>query len=895
MLSSGAKLGTHEIRAMIGAGGMGEVYQAHDTKLGRDVAIKVLPEQFARDPERLARFQREAKMLAALNHPNIAAIYGLEQSGGTHYLVMELVEGPTLAERIRGGAIPIDEALPLARQIADAVEYAHDKNVIHRDLKPANIKVTAEGTVKVLDFGLAKAMSAEIAEADMSNSPTLSMAATRQGIILGTAAYMSPEQAKGKSVDRRADVWAFGAVLFEMLTGRQAFGGEDITEVLASVVKSEPAFDALPSNTPSTIRILLRRCLEKNVRQRLRDVGEARILLEGVLAGGMADEPAGSAVTRPLGRPALAFGLSTLLLGAAIAGITAWTLKPAPPMARPISRFEYDLPQSQLFRNTGRAVMALSPDGSRFVYNTTQGLYLRSMDQLDARLIPGTEGVLINPFFSPNGQWVGYFQDNQLKKIAISGGAAVTICPASNPYGVTWAPDSTIFFAQPEGIRRVSANGGTPALIIPSQEGEQFDGPQLLPGGEWVMFVVEKRGASWDDAQIVIQSLMTKERRDVWQGGSDARYLSTGHIVYALGDNLFAIPFDLATLSVKGSPVPVAEGLFRAAVTASVNYGVSDGAGSLVYVSGAQAGRLISWMDREGKFTPLRKTSGTYNNLAFSPDGKRLAMEIRDGTKTDIWTYELERDTLTRLTFGGTNDYPFWTPDGQRIVYSSQDKGGPPNLWWIRADGGGAPERLSESKSPQFFGSWRPDGKVLAFMQVNPETSYDIMTLSVEGDEKSGWKPGEPKPFLNSRFTEVTPAFSPDGRWLAYASAESGFPEVYVRPFPGPGGKWQISNGGGVRPEWSRNGRELFYSTVGDTQVMVASYSASGDSFRADKPQLWSPGQFAATGNSANFVLDPDGKRFAGFVDATSSGTTHIDIVLNWLEELKRRVPTAQR
>jgi serine/threonine-protein kinase len=886
---------------------MGEVYKAQDTRLERTIAIKVLPAHLADKGEVRERFEREAKTIASLNHPHISVLHDIGHQDGIDFLVMEYLEGETLATRLLKGPLPLEQVLRYAIEIADALDKAHRKGITHRDLKPGNIMLTKNGT-KLLDFGLAKLKEAAPASTPMSQLPTLSHNPTAEGTILGTLQYMAPEQLEGKNdeIDGRTDIFAFGAVVYEMATGKRAFEGKTSASLIAKILETDPPpISTLQPTTPPALDRVVKTCLAKTPDERWQAAGDLCRELKWIAEGGSQATslpPAPAKGIRMLGRQPLLYGLSTLLLGAVVAGIAAWTLKPAPPVARAVSRFEYDLPQSHRLRNTGRAVMALSPDGSRFVYNTSQGLYLRSMDQLEARLIPGTEAALTNPFFSPDGQWIGFWQDNQLKKIAISGGAAVPICAASNLFGASWAPDNSIFFAQPEGIWWISANSGTPELIIPSQAqaGEQFDGPQLLPGGEWVMFAVGGGFASWDDARIVVQSLKTKERRDIWQGGSDARYIPTGHIVYALGTNLFAVPFDLATLSVRGSPVQVAEGVLRAkGETASANYGISDGTGSLVHFAGHSATQAvsISWMDREGKFTPLRKAPGNYYDLVFSPDGKRLAMDIGDGAKTDIWVYELERDILTRLTFGGTNHFPFWTPDAKRIVYSSQDKGGPLNLWWIRADGGGAPERLAKSNGAQLWAAWRPDGKVMAFEQANPETNDDVMTLSMEGDEKSGWKPGDPAPFVNSGFYEGEPAFSPDGRWLAHPSNESGRFEVYVRPFPGPGSKWQISTGGGVNPEWSPNGKELFYKTV-DGKIMVVTYRVSGDSFHAEAPQLWSSGQLTSIRDSHNFTLHPDGKRFAVLTALDTEKTPEankINIVLNWLEDLKRRVPTGAK
>ena len=904
-LTSGTKLGTYEVVALIGSGGMGEVYRAHDTKLGRDVAIKVLPEQFAREPERLARFQREAKMLAALNHSNIASIYGLEQSGSTHYLVMELVEGPTLAERIAAGPIPVDETLPIAKQVADAVEYAHDKNVIHRDLKPANIKVTAEGVVKVLDFGLAKALSDEPATEDISNSPTLSMAATRQGVILGTAAYMSPEQAKGRTADRRADVWSFGAVLYEMLTGKQAFPGDDVTEILAAVVKSEPDLNELPPKTPPAIRILLRRCLEKSLKRRQQHIGEARITLDDVLSGAAPVAPLAAAAPSKTRERIAQIATAAMTLVAIALGIGFILHAPKPPQQM---RLSTEIGADASLNTSSGASAILSPDGTRLAFvamgtDQKQRIYVRPLDQLQATALSGTENAL-DLFFSPDGQWLGFFADAKLKKISVQGGAAVTLCDALQERGGSWSEDGTIVFTPNNraALSKVSSAGGTPQRLttLDEQAGEvTHRWPQVLPGGQAILFTSNTIQGNFENAEIAVYSIASGQRKTVLRGGFHARYLSSGHLVYMHEGTLFAVPFDLERLEVTGQPVPVLEDVATAPVSGGAQFSFSN-AGNLVYVAGSSGGQNVSiyWMDREGKFTPLRETPGAYFNPAFSPDGKRLALEIIDGARRDVWLYDWERDTPTRLTFAGeTNGYPVWTPDGQRIVYTSQEKGGSSNLWWIRADGAGNPQRLTESKYIQYARSWRPDGKVLAFRQQNPDTGWDILTLPIEGDEKSGWKPGEPKPFVNSTFTEVAPTFSPDGRWLAYPSNESGSFEVYVRPFPGPGGKWQISTDGGIFPKWSRNGKELFYRTQ-DGKTMVVTYTASGDTFRADKPQLWSPGQFADPGaGSYNFDLHPDGKRFAVLkAPGTEEAATvnKVIIVQNWFEELKRRVPAGK-
>ena len=909
-ISAGTRLGSYELAAQIGAGGMGEVYKAHDTKLGRDVAIKVLPEAFAHDPERLSRFQREAKMLASLNHPNIATIHGLEQSNGTSYLVMELVPGETLAERIkREGACPVEEALKISVQIAEALEAAHEKGIIHRDLKPANVKVTPEGKVKVLDFGLAEAFANDVAESNPSQSPTLSAVATMQGVLLGTAAYMSPEQARGKLVDRRTDIWAFGCVLYEMLTGKQAFGGDDITDILAAVVRTEPDWQALPAATSVKIRDLLRRSLQKDKTLRMQAAGDVRIEIVEALT---APPTAVAAIPGPATRVwrervtqavAAVFVLTTIALAAVLV-----LRAPKPPQAM---RLSAEIGADASLYTAFGASAILSPDGTRLALvaagsDQKRRIYVRSLDQLQATALSGTENA-DNPFFSPDGQWIGFFADGKLKKILVQGGAAVTLCDAPFDLGGSWGDDGTIVFT-PDlrgTLSKVSSAGGTPQSLttLDKQGGEGTQRwPQILPGGKAVLFTSNTKagtGASLEDSDIVVYSMTSGQRKTVQRGGFYARYLPSGHVVYMHEGTLFALPFDLQRLEVTGQPAPILEGVVTALVSAGAQFSFSE-TGNLVYVVGRSGGQNVSiyWMEREGKFTPLRETPGNYYNPAFSPDGKRLALEIFDGKRRDIWEYEWERDTLTRLTFGGEgNGRPVWTPDGQRIVYSSQEKGGVPNLWSIRADGAGYAQRLTESKNIQFTGSWRPDGNVLAFWQLNPGTNYDIMTLPIEGDEKVGWKPGEPKPFVNSAFDEVLPAFSPDGRWLAYQSNESGSYEVYIRPFPGPGGKWQISTGGGFYPEWSRNGEELFYRTE-DSKIMAVTYTASGDSFHADKPQLWSPGQFTDRGaGNYNFDLHPDGKRFAVLKapgTEPAAVVNKVSFVFNFFDELRRKVPTAK-
>ena len=894
-LGSGTKLGPYEVTAPIGAGGMGEVYQAHDTKLGRDVAIKVLPEAFAHDPERLSRFQREAKMLAALNHPNIATIHGLEQSNGTSYLVMELVSGETLAERVkREGALPIEEALTICKQIAEALEAAHEKGIIHRDLKPANVKVTPEGKVKVLDFGLAKAFSGDAANDDPSNSPTLSMAATMHGVILGTAAYMSPEQACGKAVDKRTDIWSFGCVLYELLTGKPAFQGETVTEILAAVLKGEPDWQPLPAATPTKIRDLLRRCLQKDVNKRCRDAGDMRIEIEEALAAPLATESTIAKVPRQtIWRWALASGLLCLIV-TVIAAFAVWNLKPAPPPSPlPVTRTVITLPPGQQLAGLedGSAV-ALSSDGTHLAYVASQGgtqqIYLRAMDSLESRAIPGSEGA-INPFFSPDGQWVGFFASNKLKKVSVTGGAAVTLGDAANTRGASWGSQGMIALASGVGsLLQVSDAGGTSQPLTRLDKGENTHRwPEFLPGGKAVMFSPGTAGGNWTDSRVAVQQIETSKRTNLIPGGTQPRYASSGHLVYAQGGDLMAVPFDPQRLRITGASVPVAEGVLQSLSSGVAHYSISA-TGSLVYVSGsvqANQSRLV-WVDRNGVDQPLAAPAHSYQHPRLSPDGRRVAVGIAD-QESQVWMYELSREALTRLTFEGTvNGNPEWTPDGKRIAFYS-NKEGTQNLFWQLADGSGGLERLTTSDHTQASMSVSPDGQLLTFLDVGPATGFDIWVLRLS-DHKA-------QPFLRTRFNESAPRFSPDGHWLAYFSDESGRYEIYVQPYPGPGGKWQISTEGGTEPVWNRNGRELFYRSG---NKMMGVEIATQPSFTAGKPKVLFEGPYLPTPLTyPNYDVSPDGQRFLMLkpVEQAQTALTQINVVMNWFEELKQKVPTGTK
>jgi len=891
-------LGHYQIIEKIGEGGMGEVYQAKDLKLGRNVAIKVLPEEFAKDTDRVARFQREATLLASLNHPNIAAIHGLEESGGTQFIVLELVEGQTLRDRIKPGPIPVEEALKLALQIAEALEAAHEKGVIHRDLKPSNIKVTPNGKVKVLDFGLAKAFAGERADLDLSNSPTLSNLSTQQGVILGTAAYMSPEQARGKPVDKRADIWAFGVVLYEMLTGRSLFSGDDVSQTLARVLERQPDFSTLPPNLHPRIRLLLERCLEKDPKNRYSGIADARVDIQKVLAdpSGVLVQPV--TVVEPRSRlKTILPWIAAVVILSAITGAIVWKLKPSEPYQ--VMRFTYELPKDQQINITGNitaeCALAVSPDGRQFVYSTDSGLYLRSMGDMDARLLPGTGGTGQRPFFSPDGKWIGFVSsaDNKLKKIATSGGAAVTLMDVPTVPGLfDWNADDTIVYGQfQKGIVRIYANGGTPEQIVKPAEHDPFlFYPQILPDGKSVLFTV---GGTGEQGKITVQSLKSGERKEL-MGGIGAKYLPTGHLIYALGNNLLAVQFDLDTLEVVGGPVPMVEGIMWTGGTGAPQYAVSD-SGTLVYIPGTtgESGLVqntLVWVDRNGKEEPLAAAPNAYYGPRISPDGTKVALEIdlSTGGNSDIWIWDLVRETMTRLTFyEGFDKFPLWTPDGERIAFESyreENRG----IFWIAADGTGKIEHLGSAPDRVMHPeSWSSDGKTLVLAELS--TSLDIGTLSIEGDRK--WKP-----LLQEKHQETAPRISPDGQWITYISDESGQFEVYVRPFPdvGSGGKWKVSTSGGNSPLWSPTGHELFYR-IGDA-VMVVSVETNR-TFMLGTPKVLFRGTYMSATNPQMWDISPDGKRFLMMKEVASTGESaaetpqKINIVLNWFEELKERVP----
>jgi serine/threonine-protein kinase len=885
---------------------MGEVYRARDTRLERSVAIKILPAQFSSDPVRKQRFEREAKTISSLNHPHICVLYDVGSQDGLDYLVMECVEGETLAKRLEKGPLPLEQVLKYGTQIAGALEKAHRSGVIHRDLKPGNIMLTTTGA-KLLDFGLAKPAAPLTSLATLTATAAKQSPATEQGAIVGTFQYMSPEQIEGNDLDGRSDIFSLGAVLYEMLTGQRAFQGRSQLSVASAILEKEPApINRVKPLTPPALDHAIRRCLAKEPEERWQSAADLAGELQWIAEAGSQAEVTAPLVSQRKVRERIAWAAAAVLALVAIAlviGFVGRAPKPLQPM-----RLNAEIgADASLFIILGPSAI-LSPDGTRLAFvasgaDQKQRMYVRSLDQLQASVLPGTENAR-DPFFSPDGEWIGFFADGKLKKISAQGGVVVTLCDAADDRGGSWSEDGTIVFtpAAASGLSKISSAGGSPEQLTTLNQASEHTHrwSQVLPGGKAVLLTANVLLGSFERADIVAYTMSTGQRKTVLHGGFYGRYVPTGHMVYMHEDTLFAVPFDPKRLEVTGQPAPILEGVVTNSNTGGAQFSFSE-AGNLVYVPGRGSAIVgsIYWMERDGKFRPLRKSPAGYLSPAFSPDGKRLAMEIFDGKNNDIWVYELGRDRLTRLTFASeASRVPVWTPDGQRITYSSLEKG-VANLYWKRADGAGDAQRLTENKNPQRPYSWRADGKFLAFTQSNPDTGSDIMMLPFEGDEKSGWKPGEPRVFLNSPYDETSPAFSPDGRWLAYASNESGSNEVYVRPFPGPGGKWQISTGGGRFPKWSRTNKELFYRSP-DSKLMVAAYIASGDSFVAGKPQLWSPAQFinlASLGPFYNFDLHPDGKRFA-VVKTPGPGevtlVNKVTFIFNFFDELRRKVPTGK-
>ena len=906
----GQTVGVYEISSRIGTGGMGEVYRAHDKTLNRDVAIKFLLPAVAHDRDRLGRFGREARLLASLNHPHIAQVYGLEDAGGLHALVMELVEGPTLAERIARGPIPIDEAMRIATQLAEALAAAHEHGIVHRDMKPANIKIREDGTVKMLDFGLAKALEPMGDAADAMNSPAPGAPASDPGVILGTAAYMSPEQARGRPIDKRTDIWAFGCVLYEMLTGRAPFGGDTISDTLAAILEREPDHTILPADTPLPIRRILRRCLEKDRKRRLDSASDARLEIEDAIA---------SPAAETLARPATPSRRVTPATIAALAGVTviaalvAWILqRPVPTIPALPARFAIapapglPLNVSGLDRD-----LAVSPDGHRLVYraggsNTTGSpLMVRAIDRLDAEPVADVSWAYA-PFFSPDNRWIGFFENAELKKVSIAGGPAITLCQFSGiPLGASWGDDNTITFATNAprtGLWRVSADGGAPTIVTdadPAQPEGTYAFPSVLPLGRGVLFTIAT--PSQEDRSVAVLDLKTGRRKTLIRGGSDAQYVESGNLIFAAAGALRAVRFDPVRLEVLGDPVTVIDRVMTKP-SGAANYAVSR-AGTLVYIgaglSEMTAPRALLWVDRKGHEEPTGAPLRAYGTPRLSPDGTRIAAEIYDQS-TDIWIWDFARETLRRLTFdSGGNGMAVWTPDGRQIIFES-NRAGMPSVYKQAADGSGTVDRLSTSATPQWSHSITPDGTWVAGVDRPPRTAANVIFLPLTRDvvragsnPAAGVSQSPVEPLAETKFRGQVPNFSPNGRYIAYQSDESGRYEIYIRPFPRvANGRWQVSTAGGTRPVWARSGRELFYLDASNALTAVP-VGISESTISIGSPAKLFDTKYAEPNPSRHYDVSADGQRFLMLKATTGDpNATPVSMVLveHWFEELKQRV-----
>jgi Tol biopolymer transport system component len=892
-LATGSQLGPYQIVCPLGAGGMGEVYRCYDSRLRREVAIKVVPEGTSTRPERMARFAREAQFLAALNHPNIASIYGFEESPTMLALVMELVEGPTLAQRLAEGPLSLEDALPILRQITEALEYAHDRGIIHRDLKPANIKIKPDGVTKVLDFGLAKALSEEIKPTDITNSPTLTSAATKAGLILGTAAYMSPEQARGKTVDRRADIWSFGAVVFEVFTGVVAFQGETTSDTLAAVIRGEPDWKLLPAKVPPEIQQLIHRCLDKDARQRLQSIGEARIAIENaagrtsavsVSTPALVSAPTEVQAKLPAENHALKY-----LAGAALAAllvVAGFLVANLPRRGgsgageQSLIRFTIPPPPGTALNSVERA-LAISPDGTRIAISasTSDGprLYLRELNTATPVPIAGAEGGS-NPMFSPDGKSLAFFTGGKLKKISLDGGAPVTVADGIvNIAGASWGTDHNIYYSSSltSPIYRVSDSGGKPEAVTKLQPDKSEQGhlsPIVLPGAKTLLYTVFS-GGNIDDGAIVAQQLGSADKKIVVTKGFDPHFLAPNHLLYMRGGNLMSVSFDPGTAEASGSAIPVVQDVVMHAGAGSAQYDVSRD-GTLIYINGGKQATenslVLAEHDAKPQILPVKPN--LYESPRFSPDGKLLALTVRL-PDADIWIYDLERGTLRRMTFApGVDELPVWSPDGKRIAFASN---GRQQAFQIEVEGSGQEEPLFKNETHFHLQSWSPDGKLIAYERVGSSGQYEIWMLPMEGEHK-------PYAYLTSQFRLNQPAFSPDGHWLAYSSNETGRGEVYVQRFPGPGEKVQVSTDGGGNPVWSHDGKHLVYENAGT--LWAAEVIAP---FRVGKTRVLYQGDIWNDAAGPNYALAPNGKRIVLVENVKDPEGGNVKVVINWNQELQ--------
>jgi serine/threonine protein kinase len=902
----GTRLGRYEIRSVLGRGGMGEVWRARDTKLNRDIAIKMLPERFSQDAQRLVRLEREARLLASINHPSIAVLYEFEQTSEATFLALELVEGETLAERLACGPIEVREALKIALQIAEALEAAHERGVIHRDLKPANIKITPNGKVKVLDFGLAKYF--DQADEGPSRLPTPHVTVTQVDVILGTAAYMAPEQARGEAVDARADVWAFGCVLFEMLAARQAFAGDTMSDLLAAVLKVEPDWSRLPANLHPGIRHLLERCLEKARRDRFAGISDARVEIERALADprGVLNE---ARTDDPHARPGrrvrfAAAALGAVLVSALAAGLTVWHFNPRPPAL--VMHFVDELPLGPPTTMLSLPSIDISRDGTRIVYSAgeempRQQFYLRAIGDADARVIQGPAGIVGLPRFSPDGQWIAYFAPPELVRVPVGGGTSETIVGnLRGPVrGFSW-DGGRLVYALSDGIYDVAETGGTARLLIPAGERESFASPHRLPGRDAVLFsaAAGTSPSDWDAGNVVVQSL-TSGKRTVIARGRDARYLPSGHILYAQGTALYAVAFDFDRLEVVGAPVRVVDnGIVRpdTGVADAAQYAVSD-TGSLVYLENVPgviartfSRRSLVWVDRAGERKPIDLPANDYSLARISPDGRRVVLVIgKPGAQrhADLWVFDLDTDNVRQLTFGVPANAPVWSHDSERIYFRGFP-GGLESVYSIAADGG-EPEIIA-SGTPQFATpvpwSLTPDGKTLLVLSSFVGMRIDALGLGPERD------------FRRLLSAASSPTVSPDGAWMAYVDL-TGEPNVSIRPYPDVARQaYPVARG--HHPAFSQDGRELYFVDNDALRSVPLEYEPA---FRIGEPREVFRGPYTFSVEGRAWDAHPDGERFLVLLDAEAETSVvasqaepqRVHIVVNWIEELRRRVPEPAR
>ena len=900
-IATGTRIGPYEIIGWLGAGGMGEVYRARDPRLTRDVAIKLVLEPGVMNPTRLDRFGQEARAAGQLNHPGILSVYDVSAHDDVPYIVSELLEGESLRSALRT-PLPQRKAIDYARQIAEALAAAHEKGIVHRDLKPENIFVSSDGRIKILDFGLAKLTQPP--DENIVNGATA--ADTEQGTVLGTAGYMSPEQVRGEPVDHRSDIFSFGAIIYEMLTGDAAFGRATGGETIAAILKDEPP--ASSSITPPALERVVLRCVEKNREARFQSARDLAFNLQAFVES---MPYSGAASTTRVARlrwwrwaiaGVLAVGLALM--------IPRSMIEVPPTSSAPASyRLNVDLgaglPLAAINVQFGAAVV-LSPDGGTIAFvarpdsDSAAQIYVRHLDRTDAVALPGTDGAVI-PFFSPDGKSIGFFSNQKLKRIPVTGGAALALADVPDQRGAWWGEDGTIVYSPDRKagtqLMRVAADGRSDP--IPLTTAVRHRGleawPQVLPGGKGVLYTLSATPGSFNDADLMVQPPATGAPQVVLRGGYHGRYLPSGHLVYIHSGTLFAATFDLDRLEVTSQPVPLLEGVRSNSITAGAQFSISNG-GMLAYLPGPSigAGTVPHWMTRDGQTTAMKMAPANWFNIAFAPDGSRVAMDIRDNP-LEIWVHDIERGTLARLTSDPASDSrPVWAPDGRRIAFAST-RANPsiPNLYVQSADGTGAATRLTVGDKVQQPGSWHPSGKYLLFEQTNPETSIDLMVLAVEGSDAPGWKPGEPTAYVADSGRQWDAAFSPDGRWVAYVSNESGTAEIYVRPFPGPAGKWQVSTGGGMFPSWSRTQPELVYGI--DGALMVVRYAGRTPAFTASAPVPWSKGRYEFRGPNRMFDLHPDGARVAL---ATPSSVARVPtpdrivLIFNIFDHLRRLVPS---